>query len=274
MKLLKPEARTLFQADTYTKRMPDGLDKYYLDFPRPVDLTPLANVLREVMTRYKTEPEKSDPWLAPRLHAALRLYRDEAADSRLWEYLTMAAAREYTIWRWGNADGTITPNRVIGQERRNALGRLWWLAELARDGPDYTAVTQVSQLQESINTVTDVDFSQNRAAVQAYIRFMQPELNKPRGNKEAQSYRKGLNFLLATYALDVAAPDNPAYPDVEAVEVWIAEGPNETAFYEALPVGPDDTSVPEKSIAAIDRLLKELESRRPPSNNAVVSNGI
>jgi len=261
LKLLKPEARALFQADTYTKRMPDGLDKYYLDFPRPVDLAPLANVLREVMTRYKDEPEKSDPWLAPRLHAALRLYRDEAADSRLWEYLTMAATRDYVIWRWGNADGTITPNRVIGQERRNALGRLWWLAELARNGPDYTPVTQVSQLQESINTVTDVDFSQNRAAVQAYIRFMQPTTGKPRGNKEAQGYRKGLNFLLATYALDIAAPDSPAYPDLDAVEVWIADGPNETAFFHTLPSGPGEPPILPSSIATVDTLLRSLEAR-------------
>lgn len=44
------------------------------------------------MFAFDEERTRADAWLAPRLHATLRLTRQEAADRRLWNHLALAVA--------------------------------------------------------------------------------------------------------------------------------------------------------------------------------------
>lgn len=71
-----------------------------LELGRKIDLAPLHAVVQEAMKRYEFEPYKSDPWLAPRVHATLRLTRREAANQRIWAYLALVEFPHYVRWRW------------------------------------------------------------------------------------------------------------------------------------------------------------------------------
>ena len=100
-----------------------------LGLGRPVSLEPLKAVLEVARKRYPTKPSESDGWLAPRVHATLRLTRREAADRRLWAYLNVAAFPDHVRWRWLDPDDQNTPvpiERFLGEDSTNQIGRLWW----------------------------------------------------------------------------------------------------------------------------------------------------
>src|SRR5690348_3937505 len=76
------------------------------DFPRAVRLDALNEVVNATMSRHPDAPTKdeersrADAWLAPRLHAALRLTRREAADRGVWNYLALVQLDDYVRWRF------------------------------------------------------------------------------------------------------------------------------------------------------------------------------
>src|SRR4051794_34782976 len=66
------------------------------DFEREVDLAEVSEVVREAMSRFeREEAAQADAWVGPRLHAALRLTRREAARRGIWRYLAVVAFPEY-----------------------------------------------------------------------------------------------------------------------------------------------------------------------------------
>src|SRR3954447_21286653 len=76
------------------------------DYVRPLELgrdLPL-DIARELLTRaqydFADRIPASDRWLAPRLHATLRLTRNEAADRGLWAWLAVDLFPDYVRWRW------------------------------------------------------------------------------------------------------------------------------------------------------------------------------
>jgi hypothetical protein len=79
-------------------------EQYLVDLAlaRDISLDPLKGVITAAMRRY--DPEKSDAWLAPRVHATLRLTRREAGDKRVWAYLNVAVFPDYVRWRWRDSD--------------------------------------------------------------------------------------------------------------------------------------------------------------------------
>ena len=60
-----------------------------LQLGRDIDVEPLVAMIDEAMRRFRSSPDKSDAWLAPRVHATIRLSRREAADRRIWNYLNV-----------------------------------------------------------------------------------------------------------------------------------------------------------------------------------------
>jgi len=97
-------------------------------------------------------PEKSDQWLAPRLHSALRLTRAQAADKGLWHWVAVAFWPEYVTWRWGKS-GAVADNRWFGPVNKQAFARLWWGGELFRDGPDYSVAELAFRNQDLVNSL-------------------------------------------------------------------------------------------------------------------------
>lgn len=63
-------------------------------------LEPIRDLVDDALFEFRDEtPSRADAWLAPRLHATLRLTRAEAADRALWNYLAFAVAPDYVVWR-------------------------------------------------------------------------------------------------------------------------------------------------------------------------------
>src|SRR2546421_52592 len=94
LKGLKSDIRTLVtnphfrDGSQLTVESEPHLDDLHLG--RKVSLEPLQAILKEGEKRYSTKRSESDGWLAPRVHATLRLTRREAADRRLCVYLNVA----------------------------------------------------------------------------------------------------------------------------------------------------------------------------------------
>lgn len=258
---LLPHVRDLFVAEAYRERVPDGLDVFTRPADRQISLGALDAVITHGMERFGSLPRQrrneTDAWFAPRLHSALRLFRREAADVGVWHYLTLSRYREYVLWRWADSSGLVTEERVLGNDRRNAIAHLWWAAELSRNGHDYGPVEKACQMQEALVTLTEILASSNRAAAQAFIRFVFPSGGKPRPASDIKVIRRALNHSLSTYALDAAAPDPGLSPS--SIEKWVAQEPEISMLLGPPPVnGPDEPPVSEAAVDEVSRQLRSL----------------
>ena len=151
LRALLPSVRSLVEDRNFGSGALKALDAQQhlvdLQLNRKIDLTPMIAMVDECMRRYRHERDKSDQWLAPRVHATLRLSRREASDRRVWYYVNVLAKPDFVRWRFGEADAgdelIAPPDRFMGEDSKNALGRLWWVAELTRNGSAYSETTHI-----------------------------------------------------------------------------------------------------------------------------------
>jgi hypothetical protein len=228
-----------------------------LGLGRKVSIEPLRAVLEETKKRFL--PKKSDPWLAPRVHATLRLTRREAADRRVWAYLNVAAFPDHVRWRWLDPDeeGVVPIDRFLGEDSKNHLGRLWWGAELTRNGPDYQRTEKAFAGSRFSVSWQVLDVMHHRPAALAIVDFIEQFGGRGLTDSQAAPMARALNAALRTLALD-ALVRNPE-PDVEAFREWIDQPIDETKMMDELPKGPDEKDlVSEEAIAEVRKQLDEL----------------
>jgi len=256
LQAMTPASRILFTTDflsgesrpdfsLYT--VPAGLD-------RLVELTALDGLIDHVMSsdEFSRDPETSDSWLAPRLHAALRLRRSEAADRSIWIWLTVARYPSYVRWRFPGREGSTSSKRFIGGDRDNALSRLWWGAELTRNGADYGQVQRAFQRQDIANTWFALDAFHNRAAALAAMRML-PRLS----SKAINRLSNALNHFLTTIMLDAVAPLQG--PDIVAIDEWVAGSASmEDLLQGELPPGPLEDPVDTEMIDRVEDLVRRV----------------
>jgi hypothetical protein len=261
LKKIKPEARSLADINNYISQ-PAGIFKDFVEkYERTINIEPLLFLLEYATDHFeRKERISSDEWLSPRIHASLRLYKREAADISIWEYLslTVPEVKTYLQWRWGNEDGLIKDERrIMSKIRRHGLARLWWTAELTRNGPDYTPTVKAfsAKSQDLINYITDVDFSHNRAAAIGYVRFF-VDSKIERKSKDAVIIGKTLNHVLSTIMLDHFVPTSSI--DSNAYDIWIQQTPDEILMINELPKGPKEPKVPDEQIQKIINLLESI----------------
>jgi hypothetical protein len=236
------------------------------DYARPLDLgrdLPLdlvGELLDAVRRDYADDPPASDRWLAPRLHAALRLTRTEAADKGFWAWLAVDLFPDYVRWRFGGragADGehSGTPvKRFLGGDRDHALARLWWGAELFRNGGDYSPVVRAFVMQDVPSTWLILDAVHHPAAAQAALSLL-PSL----GSKQINRLSTALDHVLTTIQLDAVAP--VAGPDVIAIEEWVATTPDRDEILgEAIPAGPEEDPISDEMVERVEKLLRDVAS--------------
>jgi hypothetical protein len=223
----------------------------------PVDL--VGELLTSAQERFSDSPPASDRWLSPRVHAALRLTRAEAADRGLWSWLAVVKFPDYVRWRYpgrasgddGEASGTPL-KRFVGQDRDNAVSRLWWSAELFRNGPDYTPVEQAFVMQDIPNTWLSLNAVHHRVAPQAALRIL-PSLD----SKQINRLSTALDHVLTTIQLDAVAPD--AGPDAFAIEEWVADSPDRDVILgNTSPRGPEEDPVDPEKVGAVEQLLRDV----------------
>jgi hypothetical protein len=263
---LLPSVRSLLDENFRSGATPTiDSSPHVFDVPidRKIDLSSLISVVDHAMHQYRHNPDQSDQWLAPRVHATLRLSRREAADKRIWNYVNIVIRPNYVRWRFGETDeerDLIVPlDRFLGEDSKNALGRLWWIAELTRNGSSYFETADILKTSRFFVSWHPLDAMHHRPAALAVCRFVR-EFNDGKRMSNAQSKRlaKAFNLRLATLSLD-AISANPAI-DAVAIKDWCSEPIDETTFMDDLPVGPDEDPVPENDIEAVIEVLRTLAS--------------
>ncbi|WP_236242459.1 DUF6339 family protein [Streptomyces sp. CC228A] len=232
------------------------------------DLLPLRDLADDAMAYCRNNGLKAtqaDAWLAPRLHAALRLTRREAADPGLWNHLALGVAPDYVVWRHlpETKDGKVAKvaaERFRGQYHKQAFSRLWWAAELFRDGPDYEPVVTACGNQDILNTALRMSVINHRPTAQAIVRLVAKGVINT--GREVNALVGAVNASAATLMYDVIAPD--AERESHSLLHWIDEA--ETARQVSrttLPTGPDEEPTPEISVSTLVDYFSDLFADTP-----------
>lgn len=250
------------------------------NFKRDVPTEHLRSVLEEAMRRFDFSKEggqalttraATDAWLAPRVHAALRLTRREAAGRGLWRYLAVVVAPAFVRWRWpGDEEGT-PMTRFIGPDNKHAIARLWWGGELMRNGHDYSLVPAGFEVQNIADNWLRWDMAHNRAVMQGCLTYLSTyDGGSMVSSKDAVKVGKALNRAATTISLDALAP--VVGHDAGAHARWRAADINEQDWFGTkLPTGPDDGAVDPRSVNAVVALLSRLAPPRPPTHETADS---
>jgi hypothetical protein len=225
-------------------------------------LRAIRDLIDDAMYTYRDHrPTQADAWLAPRLHAILRLTRAEAANPALWNYLALGVAPDFVVWRHlSETKKAVNALYFKGPYHKQAFARLWWSAELFRNGPDYEPVVIACGNQDMLNTVLRLDVIDHRPTAQALVRLLKREV--VRTGRDATAIGKAVNTAAATLMYDVIAPDTER--DAGAVQRWIDEGDEGLAMHHRpLPVGPAEEPAPEDSVARLTEYFADLFADAP-----------
>ncbi|WP_194814761.1 DUF6339 family protein [Nocardia sp. XZ_19_385] len=212
----------------------------------------VRDLIDDALTTFQGQrPTAADSWLAPRLHETLRLTRREAADKELWTYLALGVAPDYVVWRHlpePKADGTrgrIARDRFVGSHFKQAFARLWWTAELFRNGPDYRPAVLACSNQDMLNSALRLDVIDHRPTALALVRLI--ERGVVSTGREVNALTTAVNTAAATLMYDVIAPDNAR--EDESLRDWIAGAESARPSPRGtLPDGPEDEAAPEDAV--------------------------
>ncbi len=171
-----------------------------------LDIAPLRGVIDEGMKRKAAGGFKSqfeyDGWLAPRVHYCLRLTNRQASSPELWLRLSLVEFSEYVRSRWADGSQVVNRYRYTGEPqflRRNALSRLWWAAENARNGNDYSPVVFSLSSAGVDQYVFDLRYSHYRPAVIALLDALKA---KPLTFDQMKKLSNVLNVALGSRCLE------------------------------------------------------------------------
>lgn len=247
-----------------------GVDLAKVVEPLPEDdvrweVEPLRDLVDDTMFKFRDNRTDADGWLAPRLHATLRLTRREAADRRLWNHLALAVAPDYVAWRHPPTAPQgkvprINPARFKGAPDRQCFSRLWWAAEMFRNGADYAPVVTACSNQDLVHNALRMDLVDHRPTALALTRIL--ERGVAGTGREINGLMAAINTAGATLVYDALAED--AVRDPRALRRWIAEAESAPPVpRHDLPVGPDEETVPEESVTVLTDYLTKLFETAP-----------
>lgn len=231
-----------------------------------IDLKGVKRLIDECTDRFtQDQTTDADAWLAPRFHHALRLTRREASDRDLWRWLGCVFADDYVRWRWGSTeqdppnplDVAAPLDRFVGPERKHALARLWWMAELFRNGDDYLPVDRAMRNQDIPNNLFRMDIAHHRPTVQAAVNVLEGK-----SGREANALARAINAAATTLQVDLIAPDDPLDPG--SSELWVHDDDIDVVkHFDELPKGPTDPVARPESVDRMIKLLTELLAEAP-----------
>ncbi|MGW2216992.1 DUF6339 family protein [Nonomuraea sp. NPDC001684] len=227
---------------------------------------PVRRLADEAMKRFASAARTSaDAWLAPMLHATLRLTRRQAADSGLWNHLALRIAPDYVFWRHPGRPSPRQPVPMVNRERfvgafhSQAFARLWWAAELFRNGADYRPVVIACGNQDMLNTALRMEVILHRPTAQAMLHMLSTDII--RTGREVNALAQAVNAAGSTLMYEALAP--APVPDADAYLDWIAELSDVLVPYDSLPDGPNDGRVPASAVGSLIPLFKDLYAQAP-----------
>jgi hypothetical protein len=228
----------------------------------------LRDLLDEAMRRHSASEAVTgaDAWLAPRLHHCLRLTRREASDEDLWNHLAMRVAPDYVFWRHGHDTDrertTVNRNRFLGAFHTQTFARLWWAAELFRDGYDYAPVKTACSNQDMLHTALRLEIVLHRPSAQAMIQMVRN--GSVRTGRQVNALAKAVNATAVTVELDALGPDDTDSMDMDTYRNWVLDaGSDALTPYDRLPDGPDDGKAPRSAVDSLTAFFEELFAETP-----------
>lgn len=202
-----------------------------------------------------------DQWLAPRLHAALRIPRRLAMDRGFWAWLAIDHFAPYVHLRFRQPGADATKAwRFTGDLLRNGVSRLWWGAELVRNGASYEYVPWVFKRVRTAQFALELRYSHHRPAAIAFTRLVERlPASDPDGfdDERMKATSKRINARLATRSLEAIAGFHGAHDEPPAA--WYLERPTiGDLTSEDLPAGPEVESVPEAVLQDLEAWFRSL----------------
>lgn len=215
-----------------------------------ISLTAFRDLLGEFGHRsargeWNADRAASDAWLAPRLHHALRLTRAQAADRGLWHWVAVRPGAGYVKWRWaGVSDGVngVADERWWGAVNKQAFARLWWGAELFRDGADYEPVVRAFRRQDLINSYLHRPLVRCRSFALGIVDVLTDESGEALPSRTVNDLARVLNLCTAGRPPEIDTSFQT--DDMEALRSWARYDPPIRIDWTWLPMGPtaEDTT--------------------------------
>jgi hypothetical protein len=201
--------------------------------------------LRRDCPDWRENRSASDRWLAPRLHYAVRLTRAQAGDRSLWAWLAVRYS-SYVAWRWTGTDGAVKEDRWTGPVHKQAMMRLWWGAELFRNGNDYTSAQRAFLRQDFPNSYLHRPFVRCRSLSLALLEIVAPSAGGEVRSAEVNDLARVLNLAMAGCPPELETDFQQ--DDHAAFDAWTIGKPVLPADWEVLPKGPAAVDVTEASL--------------------------
>lgn len=152
----------------------DDLGPYLNHTGVEVDLTPLDAKADQIREEFEQGDAKIDRELAPTVHRTMDLTRREAAIAGIWHYLTVLEYPGLVRHRWGHVSNVREKFLEGGEDiYSNAIHRLWWIAEITRDGDDYSRTRAIFEMQELANDISDRWFARHQPITYACVDVLQ-----------------------------------------------------------------------------------------------------
>lgn len=155
---LAPAGKRLLTPELASGELARWSEAQYAPFVVDLDRAPRLEAFDAAVDAILRARERFDAELdgrfAPALHRALPLGRRQAADPAPWRYLAVVHRPDFVRHRWQNRSWASVQSRFWQNGTRpdsNAFARLWWIAELTRDGDDY-ALTEAVLLRQHLAT--------------------------------------------------------------------------------------------------------------------------
>jgi hypothetical protein len=214
----------------------------------PPDLSNLDSLMTAAHDRQRTSawPDRaaSDRWLAPRVHHALRLFRGEAADRGVWQWIALRYPW-YVEWRWADGDGVVSEDRWWGPVHKQVFARLWWGGEIFRDGADYRPVERAFVFQDLPNSYLHRPVVRCRSLALAIVDRLggSPSTSA----RQVNSLARVLN--LATVGSPPEVETGYQSDDLDSYSGWVIAEHQRVSDWSELPTGPPatDTTVASRS---------------------------
>lgn len=243
-----PPWRTL---DKAAKPLPDDSERW--------DTGPLRYLFEEAMRRFESRPTGSDAWLAPRLHSTLRLTRREGTDSGVWNHLALCVAPDFVRFRWGTVEKnsrsrSVAASRFHGAWHTQCFSRLWWAAEVFRDGYDYEPVVTACSNQDVLHTSLRMEIFQYRPLAQCLVSMLKSGVIRPT-TRDVIDFSAAVTAAGGTLVFESMAPDTGQ--DADLLRDWIDDRERAPEVpLDRLPAGPAEGRV---SPSVLQGLIPELE---------------
>ena len=258
---LKPSVAVALTADFLAGGPLPDLESYLESMDEEFDSDVVKALFEAALSGDKPKAEM-DAWIAPRFHYLFRISRSAASDRGVWAWLAMTICRPYVISRFGS-EGAIKPMRYYGELLRNAVSRLWWGAEMVRNGPSYEYVPVVFSRVRTAEFALELRYSWYRSAAIAFTRVAEGiGRGKKLSDQGMRDLSRAINAYLSLTALEamgLSESENGLFD-----EDWRRHRPLLAEATEAeVPrlKGPHDAVVSPEAVVELEEWFREIASQ-------------